>query len=305
MKAAKLLKQGLSESEVARRAGVHRQSVNRWSRQMAESGKSGLNKAGRKPRLSRADLKKIESGLKHGPEALGYDTPLWTAWRVAQLIEEECGVRFHPGHVWRILRQLSIIQFCSPLYIPISKREFIGRSKTAPDRLTSDQPTSHGQLVRISGAPIHAVRSCCKVYPSNFRRQASMRPPTEDARHSAAVAADRRGLPVDAHQSHRSPPRREWGPGSAGLLGRMGSHPGAPPPAACRLPTSLVGTQSLIEIAGPVQPEQSLVGLSGSRESGIAFPEFRMARRRVTFAVEIATQHGHGEHRTPEIVGRW
>ena len=38
--------------------------------------------------------------------------------------------------------------------------------------------------------------------------------------------------------------------------------------------------QSHIEIAGPVQPEQSLVGLCGSRESGIAFPEFRVARRR-------------------------
>ena len=76
-------------------------------------------------------------------------------------------------------------------------------------------------------------------------------------------------------------------------------------PAPCRLPTSLVGTQSLIEIAGPVQPEQSLVGLCGSRESGIAFPEFRMARRRVTFAVEIAAQHGQDENRTPEIVGRW
>ena len=111
MKAAKLLKQGLSESGVARRVGVHRQSVNRWSRQMAESGKPGLKKAGRagrKPRLSRADLKKIESGLKHGPEALGYDTQLWTAWRVAHLIEEECGVRFHLGHVWRILRQLGL-----------------------------------------------------------------------------------------------------------------------------------------------------------------------------------------------------
>ena len=179
MKAAKLLKQGLSESEVARRAGVHRQSVNRWSRQMAESGKSGLNKAGRKPRLSRADLKKIESGLKHGPEALGYDTPLWTAWRVAQLIEEECGVRFHPGHVWRILRQLSIIQFCSPLYIPISKREFIGRSKTAPDRLTSDQPTSHGQLVRISwGADSRCqklLQSISVQFPSSSFNEAADR----------------------------------------------------------------------------------------------------------------------------------
>ncbi len=109
MEAARLLKQGLSEAEVARRVGAHRQSVNRWSQQLAESGKQGLKqagRAGRKPGLSPADLKKIERGLKRGPEALGYDTSLWTGWRVAHLIEEECGVRYHPGHVWRILQQM-------------------------------------------------------------------------------------------------------------------------------------------------------------------------------------------------------
>src|SRR4030067_254195 len=28
------------------------------------------------------------------------------ARRVAKLIEQECGVQYHPGHVWRILRDL-------------------------------------------------------------------------------------------------------------------------------------------------------------------------------------------------------
>ena len=109
MEAGRLLKRGLSEAEVARRVGVHRQSVNRWAWQLAESGRAGLKqagRAGRKPRLSPADLKKIEGGLKRGPEALGYDTSLWTARRVAHLIGEACGVTYHPGHVWRILRQL-------------------------------------------------------------------------------------------------------------------------------------------------------------------------------------------------------
>jgi hypothetical protein len=41
-----------------------------------------------------------------GAEAFGYDTGLWTAARVAQLIEQECGIAYHPGHVWRLLRQL-------------------------------------------------------------------------------------------------------------------------------------------------------------------------------------------------------
>lgn len=109
MEAAMLLKQGVPEAEVARRVGVHRQSVNRWAQQLEESGKRGLKqagRAGRRPRLTSADLKKIERGLERGPEALGYETSLWTGWRVAHLIEEECGVTYHPGHVWRILRQL-------------------------------------------------------------------------------------------------------------------------------------------------------------------------------------------------------
>ena len=74
MEAARLLKQGLSEAEVARRVGAHRQSVNRWSQQLAESGKQGLKqagRAGRKPGLSPADLKKIERGLKRGPRSVG------------------------------------------------------------------------------------------------------------------------------------------------------------------------------------------------------------------------------------------
>lgn len=44
--------------------------------------------------------------LLAGPEKLGYDTPLWTAQRVAVVIEQEFGVRYHSGHVWRILRSM-------------------------------------------------------------------------------------------------------------------------------------------------------------------------------------------------------
>jgi transposase len=109
LRAARLLKKGVHQSEVARQVGAHRQSVSRWVQQLEAAGLSGLRKvgrAGRKPRLSAEDLHKIERGLKRGPQVLGYDTGLWTAWRVTHLIEEECGVRYHPSQAWRILRQL-------------------------------------------------------------------------------------------------------------------------------------------------------------------------------------------------------
>lgn len=108
-RAYRLLKQGLKEAEVARQVGAHRQSVNRWAQEIKKHGRAGLKKAGRagrKSRLSEADFRRIERGLKRGPEVLGYETSLWTLGRVAELIERECGVKYHSGHAWWILGKL-------------------------------------------------------------------------------------------------------------------------------------------------------------------------------------------------------
>ena len=109
LEAVRLLKRGLSQAEVARQLGVHRQSVYRWAKTVSESGKAALKKAGRagrRPLLDARDLEKLEHILKRGPEALGYDTKLWSSWLVAEVIQETFGVEYHPGHVWRILRQM-------------------------------------------------------------------------------------------------------------------------------------------------------------------------------------------------------
>jgi transposase len=106
---ARLLRQGMHPAEVARQVGVHRQSVSRWEGQLQKGGLRALKQAGRaggKARLHPEDLRRIERGLKRGPQALGYETSLWTSWRVAHLIEQECRVKYHPSQAWRILRQL-------------------------------------------------------------------------------------------------------------------------------------------------------------------------------------------------------
>ena len=36
--------------------------------------------------------------------AHGFATDLWTLDRVAEVIETQTGVRYHPGHVWKLLR---------------------------------------------------------------------------------------------------------------------------------------------------------------------------------------------------------
>jgi transposase len=77
LQAARLLEKGLTQAEVARRVGVHRQSVNRWAQQLVEGGRDALKRAprtGRPAQLASEDLRRIEAGLKRGPEALGYRT---------------------------------------------------------------------------------------------------------------------------------------------------------------------------------------------------------------------------------------
>jgi transposase len=107
--AATLLRKGIQPAEVARRVGVSRQSVSRWVKTVAEHGRKGLRRAGRAgraPRLTPADLTRVERALKAGPETQGYATGLWNLPRVAKLIETECGIRFGKTRVWQLLRAL-------------------------------------------------------------------------------------------------------------------------------------------------------------------------------------------------------
>jgi len=104
-----LEKTDLNQSEVARRLHVCRQTVSRWMDEFRDGGREALQKAGRagrKPELTEADRQRLEDLLLQGPEKLGYETPLWTCARVAHLIEDEFGVAYHRGHVWKILDDL-------------------------------------------------------------------------------------------------------------------------------------------------------------------------------------------------------
>src|SRR4051812_37702551 len=101
--AGKLLAGGMHQAEVARRVGVHRQSVCRWNAARLKGNKDALRKAGRagrRPLLSVEQKEEVKAALRQGPEAHGYTTCLWTLGRVAALIEEQTGIKYHRGHVW-------------------------------------------------------------------------------------------------------------------------------------------------------------------------------------------------------------
>jgi transposase len=107
-RAAKLFEQDVPQSEVARRCGVSRTTAMRWHRAWIKRGKKDLEPLprGRPNRLTKAKLERIEKALLRGAQAHGFSSELWTLERVAEVIERVADVRYHPGHVWRVLRSL-------------------------------------------------------------------------------------------------------------------------------------------------------------------------------------------------------
>ncbi|GIU75970.1 MAG: hypothetical protein KatS3mg004_3057 [Bryobacteraceae bacterium] len=100
---------GVPQAQITRELRVARQMVSRWVRQYWEGGRKAMRQAGRPgrpPNLGAAQLRQLEKRLLAGPEAVGYPTPLWTCPRVAEVIEARFGVRYHPGHVWKLLRAM-------------------------------------------------------------------------------------------------------------------------------------------------------------------------------------------------------
>ena len=109
LKAVKLFQADLSNSEIARRLAVHRQSVGVWRRQWKQDGRPGLaskGSAGPKSRLTSAQADSIAQAVLDGAVAAGHATEVWTLPRIARLIEDQCGVKYQPGHVWHLLDRL-------------------------------------------------------------------------------------------------------------------------------------------------------------------------------------------------------
>jgi transposase len=109
-RAAKLLAAGDKPAAVARAVGVSRQSVSRWQEQLRGGGSEalkGAGRAGRLPKLNRKQLKRVDSVLRTGAKANGFQTDLWTLKRVVTVVERQTGVRYHQGHVWKILGSLN------------------------------------------------------------------------------------------------------------------------------------------------------------------------------------------------------
>lgn len=107
--AAKLLQEGKGIREVARLVGASPSAVHGWKRALATGGPEALKAKphpGRPAKLKAKQKAELEQILLKGAREAGFPTELWTLERVAQVIERRFGVKYHPGHVWKVLRAM-------------------------------------------------------------------------------------------------------------------------------------------------------------------------------------------------------
>jgi transposase len=107
--AIEMLKAGKPAATVARAVSASRSSVQRWQECYERDGAAGLGSKpipGRPARLTDKQKARLERLLLKGAVKAGYVTDLWTLDRIRQQIWKLFAVRYHPGHVWRLLREL-------------------------------------------------------------------------------------------------------------------------------------------------------------------------------------------------------
>jgi transposase len=96
------LVEGYSSQEVADFLGVDPSTVRRWRLAFHKEGVSGLCAQpipGRPRKLTRTQEKIVCRWLADRPVQHGFDTDLWTAARLAELIRQEWDIAFNPRYL--------------------------------------------------------------------------------------------------------------------------------------------------------------------------------------------------------------
>lgn len=109
LRAWELSQHGWAQRDIAEALGISRPALSRWLGAAQAGGPDALRsrlRPGPTAKLLPGQRELIADCLWHGAEAYGFRGDLWTCARVGKVIEEEFGVRYHPGHVSRILKEI-------------------------------------------------------------------------------------------------------------------------------------------------------------------------------------------------------
>src|SRR5262245_49946076 len=102
-----LHQQGWWQKDIAAALGMSRAAVCQWVKCARAMGVAALRSRphlGGPSKLMAQQWAQIPALLAQGAEAHGFRRDVWTAKRIATVIERMFGVRYHPDHVSRLLR---------------------------------------------------------------------------------------------------------------------------------------------------------------------------------------------------------
>src|SRR3712207_5318796 len=105
LRAWELHQRGRTGTAIGAALGVTKGAISRWLKRAREGGAEALYRRpppGPTLRLSVEQLAQLPHLLARGAEAFGFIGEVWTAKRVAAVIQAEFGVRYHPDHVGRL-----------------------------------------------------------------------------------------------------------------------------------------------------------------------------------------------------------
>ena len=106
-----MLDKGMTQKAVADTLGYNPVTIWKWRQAYSGEGEEGLHRkpvSGRPRKLGDRELKKLMFYLAKGATAYGFKNDVWTLKRIAVVIYKEFGVKYHPGHVWRLLQRLGV-----------------------------------------------------------------------------------------------------------------------------------------------------------------------------------------------------
>lgn len=113
MRAWELQEQGWKQKDIAAALGVSEGAVSQWFKKAKEQGAQALRHQpppGAQPKLSPEQRAQLPVLLAKGAEAFGFRGQVWTTERVAQMIQQQFGVSYHPAHCSRLLRSIKYSQ---------------------------------------------------------------------------------------------------------------------------------------------------------------------------------------------------
>ena len=106
LRAVVLNSQGHTSGELANLLQAPRSKVSAWLQRYQSEGIEGLlegYRSGRPAQLTEEQKQQVGDILDSGPVAYGLDNGVWTSSMIAWVIEEEFGIKYHPGHVRKLL----------------------------------------------------------------------------------------------------------------------------------------------------------------------------------------------------------